>query len=311
MSAKESYPAQVALLRSWRYTVKEEPGCYGRSNGSSWATGDRFGQLNHHYVSPLSPPGNVRAYVDAMRNGNVVNWVIDAAGIIYLIGTGPMNHAGKGDLSVFNRIKAGQAPTGWHPPSNAWESANRNYDGVELLHPGDSSPYPDAMIAATVALNASRCIILNQPANSSIMHGEHTNRKIDMSWRGGSKGDGAAELRRRVAALIASNGGTPPTSPNPPGGFLMALSDAQQSELYESVKWLRSQLGDGIANGQKTVGTTIAATLGQAQTNQNKVAEVRSSLDTLLFKPGVAPGQSTVGGTIAATLRQAQANGQR
>ena len=176
MSAADSYPKQVALLRSWGFTVKEQSGCYGRSNGSSWAEGDRRAQLNHHFVCPLAPPANPQTFVDNLRAGNTVQWAIDAVGVIYLIGTGPMNHAGKGDQSVYNRVKSGQAPTGWHPPSNAWESGNRYYDGVELLHPGDSSPYPDAMINATVALNASRCIVLGQSANTSIMHGEHTNR---------------------------------------------------------------------------------------------------------------------------------------
>jgi hypothetical protein len=214
MSASTSYPEQVKLLRSWGFTVKEQPGCYGRSNGTSWHGGDRAGQVNHHYVCPLAPPANPQPFVDSLTNGKTVNWVIDAAGVIYLCGTGPMNHAGKGDSSVLARIKAGQAPTGWHPPKNDY-TGNQDLDGVELLHPGDSSPYPDAMIDATVALNASRCIVLGQSPNTSIMHGEHTNRKIDMSWLGGPGGPGGVELRKRVAARV-SGGGSSGTTPVPP-----------------------------------------------------------------------------------------------
>jgi hypothetical protein len=112
-----------------------------------------------------------------------------------------------------------------------------------------------------------------------------------------------------LAVVAASLGGAAP-APTPPadGGFLMSLSDAQQDELFNNVKWLRDQLAAGTAQGQKTVGSTIAATLGTAQGLQNAVGKLAGDLSSLLFGPGVGKGQKTVGGTIAATLSQVQAN---
>jgi hypothetical protein len=86
----------------------------------------------------------------------------------------------------------------------------------------------------------------------------------------------------------------------------MSLTDAQQTELYEGVKWLRSQLAAGVAPGQVSVGSTIAATLGQSQGTQNKVVELSDSLSNNLLKPGTGKGQTSVGSTIAATLSTTQ-----
>jgi hypothetical protein len=234
MSSSQSYPEQVKLLRSWGFTVKEQPGCYGRNNGTGWKAGDRVAQVNHHYVCPLAPPANPQQYIDALTNNKLANWGIDAAGVIYLIATGPMNHAGKGDSSVLARVKSGQAPTGWHPPKNDF-TGNQDYDGVELLHPGDSSPYPDAMIDATVALNASRCIVLGQSANTSIMHGEHTNRKIDMSWLGGPGGPGGVELRKRVAARMSGGSASTPVPPTiPEEEDMTPYTEAQMKSFAEA-----------------------------------------------------------------------------
>jgi hypothetical protein len=113
----------------------------------------------------------------------------------------------------------------------------------------------------------------------------------------------AADLAPTAARLR----GTDPAPPNPDtGGFLMSLTDAQQTELYEGVKWLRSQLAAGVAPGQVSVGSTIAATLGQSQGTQNKVVELSDSLSNNLLKPGTGKGQTSVGSTIAATLSTTQ-----
>lgn len=358
MGSLESYRAQVNLLRSWGYRVNEQAGCWGRNNGLSWVYGDRVAQVNHHYVCPLSPPGNAQAYVNTLARGSdiapVVNWVLDAAGVLYLIGTGPCNHAGRGDSSVLARVRAGKAPLGWHPPNNDF-NGNAYYDGVELLHPGDSSPYPDKMIDALVALNASRCIVLKQSSNTAIMHGEHSNRKIDMSWRGGPNGDGNLELRKRVAARMA--GGKPPvtTPPKPPtpkppvkDWFDMATEADLKRVVDERLKfWLPRTLNvlmNGQGNQAYGPNSTIAldgkgisrATVDQQMARTVRIVKVAAdgketahdaalkdvwgeqyTLSSRIYwrtnwlygqlRDGVAAGQKSVGSTIAATLTQCQA----
>jgi hypothetical protein len=249
VSAEDSYRSQVALLRQWGYTVKEQPGCYGANNGASWNSGDRKGQVNHHFVCPLAPPADPQGFVDMLVNGYddtpgpVVNWSIDAVGVIYLIATGPCNHAGQGNSSVLARVVAGQAPLGPavdYAPGNDF-NGNEDYDGVELLHPGDSTPYPDPMIDSTVALNASRCSVLGQSPNSSIMHYEHTDRKDDMSWEGGVEGIGGPDLRSRVASKL----GDPNTGGN--GDDDMPLNDDDKTWIKNAIT---GALNTYFANGE-------------------------------------------------------------
>lgn len=67
--------------------------------------------------------------------------------------------------------------------------------------------------------------------------------------------------------------------PNHSGGFLMALTDQQQADLYNWVKDLHGQLiPSGIASGQKSVGSTIAAGLGQSQANANTLKRIEGKL---------------------------------
>jgi hypothetical protein len=69
-------------------------------------------------------------------------------------------------------------------------------------------------------------------------HFEWTSRKIDFY---DLAPDTPASIRQRVAYWIGrtSGGSTPPSTSSPKEGFLMALSDKQQDELYEWVNELR------------------------------------------------------------------------
>ena len=71
-----------------------------------------------------------------------------------------------------------------------------------------------------------------------------------------------------LAGVAARLGGS---KPPPPKGPFMALTDAEQKELLDAVRWLKGQWVDGTAKGQKSAGTTLAATLGQTQANYNAI----------------------------------------
>jgi hypothetical protein len=109
MTTTDDFAAVVKRLRGWGFDVREEPGCYGRSNGSSWSDGRPVGHVNHHYVCSLNP---AQSYIDGLvanlTAGNTVNWFADVNGKAYLIGTGPMNHSGTGNSSVLNLVKSGR-----------------------------------------------------------------------------------------------------------------------------------------------------------------------------------------------------------
>jgi hypothetical protein len=107
MSVSDDYRAAVELIRGWGFHVTEWNGCYGRSNGGGWSAGRPVGHVNHHYVCSLNPDqGYINNLVGNLANGSVVNWFADVHGVAYLIGTGPMNHAGTGNQSVLDVMVA-------------------------------------------------------------------------------------------------------------------------------------------------------------------------------------------------------------
>lgn len=203
MSVTDDFRAVVALLRGWGFAVVEWSGCYGRSNGVGWAAGKPVGHINHHYVCSMNPDqGYINGLCANLANGKVVNWFADVHGVAYLIGTGPMNHAGTGNQSVLDRTRNNQPPPG--PATAAGTiTGNAHYSGTECQHPGDSTPWPAPMLDVMVAINAAEFVVLGYSANRAINHFEWTNRKIDMSAGGGPRDPWAGqELRRRVAAQM-------------------------------------------------------------------------------------------------------------
>src|SRR6478609_7027000 len=217
MSASDDFRAVVGQLRAWGFKVTEWSGCYGRSNGGGWSAGVPVGHINHHYVCSLNPDqGYINNLCTNLANGKTVQWFADVHGVAYLIGTGPMNHAGTGNQSVLDRTRNDQPPPS-NPASSAGSiSGNSHYSGTECQHPGDSTPWPAPMLDVMVAINAAEFIQWGYSANRAINHSEWSNRKIDMSAGGGVNSDGwsAAELRRRVAARMTGST-APPTGPEP------------------------------------------------------------------------------------------------
>lgn len=207
MSVTDDFAAVVGHLRAWGFKVVEWSGCYGRSNGGGWSAGVPVGHINHHYVCSLNPDQNyINGLVGNLANGSVVNWFADVHGVAYLVGTGPMNHAGTGNQSVLDRTRSDQPPPG-PATSSGSISGNSHYSGTECQHPGDSTPWPGPMLDVMVAINAAEFLVWGYSANRAINHFEWTNRKIDMSAGGGPNSDGWAgdELRRRVATRMTGD----------------------------------------------------------------------------------------------------------
>ena len=239
MSTTDDFRNAVGLLRGWGFKVTEWSGCYGRSNGGSWSAGRPVGHVNHHYVCSLNPDqGYINNLVSNLANGKTVQWFADVHGVAYLIGTGPMNHAGTGMSSVLNLTKSDRPPPSF-PASAAGDiSGNPHYSGTECQHPGDSTPWPGPMLDVMVAINAAEFLQWGYTANRAINHAEWSNRKIDMSAGGGVNSDGWAgdELRRRVATRM-TGGGPPPVT-----DWWDELSDDEKAQLLADVAWIKEQL---------------------------------------------------------------------
>jgi len=185
MSITDDFKAIVKRLRDWGFNVTEYSGCYGRSNGTGWSNGKPVGHVNHHYVCSLNPDQSyINSLVSTLASGSTVNWFADVNGKAYLIGTGPMNHAGTGNSSVLNRTKQDQ-PNYAVAGSAGDMSGNQSYSGTECQHPGDSTPWPNVMLQIMFAINAAEFMQWGYSANRAINHYAWSNRKIDMSWEGG------------------------------------------------------------------------------------------------------------------------------
>lgn len=223
----------VHLLRSWGYTVVETPGCYGANNGLDWDNGvGPQASLDHHFGCSLNP---AQSYIDGMVNmlkdgyatggggflpGPVVNRFVDMNGVIYLIATGPANHAGQGSSVVLNGAISGLAPSGSAASRGLEDDGikNHNYVGTETQHPGDSTPYPEKLIDSLVALNAADCLTWGYSPNAVIQHFESTRRKVDMSYLGGVNGTPGpgVDIRAKVKEFInAKNNPSPAPEPVP------------------------------------------------------------------------------------------------
>lgn len=209
------------ILRGWGQEVEEQEGCWGRSNGSSWAAGVPQAFTNHHFVIALSSPfmngvQNV-TYGDSSLSGPKCNYY---GGIdpgtgrkrLRFIAAGPANHAGMGRSEVYNRMMANQAPLGWvaekySPVADNWGSGNTRYAGVEWHHPGDSTPWSSAFLDLVIDLNVAMCMAAGWSQVRCFQHAEHSARKIDMSYL---RGQGGFEIRRRVGDRL--------NNPGKPGG---------------------------------------------------------------------------------------------
>lgn len=245
MSVSDDYAAAVQLLRGWGFQVTEWSGCYGRSNGGGWSAGKPVGHVNHHYVCSLNPDqGYINGLVGNLANGAVVNWFADVHGVAYLIGTGPMNHAGTGNQSVLDRTRADQPPPG-PATSQGSISGNSHYSGTECQHPGDSTPWPGPMLDVMVAINAAEFLVWGYSENRAINHFEWTNRKIDMSAGGGPSDTWAGEeLRRRVSARMSGTGTG--------DWFAMASEDDLRRIINEELVPIQQSLDALGAEGMRT-----------------------------------------------------------
>lgn len=290
MGVSDDFAAAVGILRGWGFDVREEPGCYGRSNGGSWSAGVPVGHGNHHYVCSMN---GSQDYIDSLVanicSGDVVNWFVDVHGRAYLCGTGPMNHFGTGNQSVLDRTRSDQPPPG--PASSQGSiSGNAHYSGTECQHPGDSTPWPGPMLDTMVAINAAEFLVWGYTAARAINHFEWTNRKIDMSAGGGPDSGGWAgdELRRRVAARMNPDEGDwfdMASQEEIQAAFTASLREVFGGNPAEQLSELRRMLGVAIG-GTPPGGTEYAL----SRDMNEHLAEIRRMTGVAI---GYPPGSGT------------------
>jgi hypothetical protein len=274
MGMTDDFRSIVARLRAWHFDIVEWPGCYGRSNGTSWRDGKPVGHVNHHYVCSLNPTQSyINSLVSQLAGGSTVNWFADVNGRGYLIGTGPMNHAGTGNSYVLNRTKQDQPNFGL--ANNAGDmSGNQSYSGTECQHPGDGTPWPSKMIDIMVAINAAEFMQWNYTANRAINHFAWTNRKIDMSWLGGPNSGNTAgqELVNRVKARMG--GVLPPTPPAKDWFDMASLEDLKKAvrEVLKEDDMVRYDATNQVTGKVETRNVSVVKGIGDGATYAGRAA---------------------------------------
>ncbi|WKR36059.1 lysin A [Mycobacterium phage Azrael100] len=200
------------VLRAEGLRVFEVDGWQNRGQGDQ---GTFWGVMFHHTGSPNETPEGIAFHPTL---GLAAHILIKPNGDVWVCGIGKANHAGRGDY-----------------PGLPTNNANPVMIGVEVaILPRKDAPHregwPDVQYDATVKVHAAILRKLGLRADRCISHrewGERAQGKWD---------PGAIDMnihRRDVQARIDSF--------NPvggDGGWLMALSDAEQRELLDKVRQL-------------------------------------------------------------------------
>lgn len=133
-------------------------------------------------------------------------WLGKGRRVVFGIGWGNCNHAGFIDNDVARALRAGTFAGGGRGGAEQIDGNALLY-GLEYLHPGDATSWPDELLDAghrtAAALSEAHGWKRDHWAGSNAEHRELTVRKVDRSW--GGWGDG---MRRRIAEL--SREGTEP-----------------------------------------------------------------------------------------------------
>lgn len=153
------------------------------------------------------------------------NWTDDRVAALLIAGRpdlpGPLCQLGLDRAGRYHLIAAGK---GNHNGYGEW---GNQAIGIEAFNDGKGEPWPTAQVDAYVAGTAALCRRAGLTAARVKGHREtDPARKIDPA------GLDMAEMRRRVADLLIT-----PAQPTPPTqGPLMALTDAEQTELLTKVR---------------------------------------------------------------------------
>jgi hypothetical protein len=158
------------------------------------------GVLHHHTTGPakiLTDRSTITATLRLLRSGRpglpgplchlapaMVPGEHDAR--VWLIGWGNCNHAGLGDQRVVDHVRAGDYAG--RPGTAEDADGNPTFWGLEYLHPGDATAWPDELLdvghrAACAIAEAQGWDPKSWPGRMA-EHRDFTDRKIDRSWTG-------------------------------------------------------------------------------------------------------------------------------
>lgn len=205
-----------AALAARGLTVEVVPGWETRSNGYDLAA---KGALCHWTAGPAGTTGrpSLSIVVNGRANlpGPLANVYLDRKGVAVVVSALSANHGGVGTWGGY--------------------SGNSRFFGTEA-EAASAADFTVEQRWAYPRVNAAYCDLGPFGADMVASHAEYATpagRKTDIN------GYTMADMRAQVAALLAD----PHAGGTLPGGFAMALNDAQQAELYNKVMALADTVG--------------------------------------------------------------------
>jgi len=286
-------PAQlVAALKDWGVTVRAyEPdgkSWYSHTTPGGW---DPQGVMHHHTTGSaklLTTAATQEQMLKLLRNGrsdvpgplcHLAPAMVPGTGdaLVWLIGWGNVNNAGMGSSKTLDLVRAGKY-AGQAPGADDTDG-NPYFWGFEYLHPGDSTPWPDALLeaghrAACAICEAQGWSVSSWPG-SNVEHREWTRRKIDRSWTG--------DLRAAIRGTIE-------------GGKDMALTDADVARI---VRGMLDAAVDNLdpATGQPAGSIRVRTVLSQLERWEDQergvVAGLAAAMQALTAAVSEVQGQVT------------------
>lgn len=269
------------VIRAEGCNVVEMDGWQNRGEGDQ---GVLWGMVFHHTGNVNETPEGIAFHPTL---GLAAHILIRPDATVYVCGIGKANHAGRGSWDGIET-----------------DNANEVTIGVEVaILPVEGAPHrsgwPDGQYLATVKVFAAILRKLAQRSNRAISHKEWATLG-PLGWRQGKWDPGAVDMdifRGDVQARIDSK-------PMTTKGFLMALSDKQQQELYDKImaypgvpgidgKWPSRSIYRDTNNG-------VDDTVGMLLNIDGSVHELTVENRALLGNPdAIARVKATAAGTSA------------
>lgn len=214
----------ATIARSAGLKVVEQPGWQTRGHGQMAGV---KAVVCHHTATPATAPGNYPSL------GIVTNGRADLAG--------PLCNYGLGRDGTVYVVAAGVA---WHA-GVVLQSWQQNQYSIGIEAEGDGvSAWPEVQLDAYARLCKAICAAYGLPVSAVLGHKEVCSPR-------GRKSDPNFDMSQFRARVAAAN-----TTPSTTGGFLMALSDADQKFILDKVHDIDATLGEvyKATGGKQTFG---------------------------------------------------------
>ena len=215
-------------LRAAGLNVVEVDGWQGRARSSGgYEPGRPWCVMWHHTASTTDPASDCHYMCHVADARPVANVLIARDGAVWLMAAGATNTNGKGHSMTFSR---GTVPN---------DSMNSYAFGIEIANGGTGENYPQAQVDATfVVSNTINARLGNRPSDVSTHQFYAPDRKIDPAM-GGYNVEGTWHPREctNAGSWLVEDLRTECNrrSNSEQEGFLMALTEQEQRDLYDRV----------------------------------------------------------------------------